>query len=131
MLNPEVGSEKEYEIKPAKEKRKVTIIGAGPAGLETARVASLRGHEVSIYEKQTRIGGQLNLACKAPGKGEIQYIIDYYQNQIVKLQIDLNLETDATTQLFDEIRPDVVILATGDKPKMIKEARPWEKNILQ
>ena len=85
MLNPEVGSEKEYEIKPAKEKRKVTIIGAGPAGLETARVASLRGHEVSIYEKQTRIGGQLNLACTAPGKGEIQYIIDYYQNQIAKL----------------------------------------------
>lgn len=121
VLNPAVGREKEYEIKPAKEKRKVAIIGAGPAGLEAARVASLRGHEVSIYEKQSMIGGQLNLACKAPGKEEIQYIIDYYQNQIVKLQIDLNLETDATTQLFDEIRPDVVILATGGKPKMIDE----------
>lgn len=124
VLNPEVGREKEYEIKPAKEKRKVAIIGAGPAGLEAARVASLRGHEVSIYEKQTRIGGQLNLACKAPGKEEIQYIIDYYQNQIAKLQIDLNLETDATTRLFDEIRPDVVILATGGKPKRLDEE--WE-----
>jgi len=124
VLNPEVGREKAYEIKPAKEKRQVAIIGAGPAGLEAARVASLRGHEVSIYEKQKRIGGQLNLACKAPGKGEIQHIIDYYQNQVDKLQIDLNLETEVSAQLLSELRFDVVILATGGKPKRVGEA--WE-----
>ena len=92
---------------------KVLIIGSGPGGLEAARVATILGHNVTILEKKDYMGGQANLSYIPPGRNQIRDIIDYYSAQIEHLNIDLNLETEATPDLINKYNPDVVIFATG------------------
>jgi NADPH-dependent 2,4-dienoyl-CoA reductase/sulfur reductase-like enzyme len=94
-----VGREKEMEITPAPVKKKVMVIGAGLAGMEAARVAALRGHSVSLYEKEDRLGGQLQIAARAPGREDMAEPVRYYQHQFDLLKVDVHLggEVDAAT----------------------------------
>ena len=92
------------------------VIGGGPAGLEAARVAALRGHEVSLYEKSEKLGGQLFLAAVPPGRGEFLSLVKYYETQMKKLHIKLNIHTEATASDVERENPDVVIVATGAEP---------------
>jgi NADPH-dependent 2,4-dienoyl-CoA reductase/sulfur reductase-like enzyme len=84
--------------------------------MEAARVASLRGHQVTLFEKTDRLGGQLVLASKPPGKYKIDWFRDYLMRQLSKQNIEISLNTDVTSELVESIQPDVVILATGSEP---------------
>ena len=115
-INAAAFQEKEYRISPVMNPRKVMVIGGGPAGMEAARVARSRGHEVVLYEKTGKLGGQLLLACRAPYKEEIGSFTTYLVTQINKLGISVRLNTEVTPDMVRGIKSDVVILATGALP---------------
>lgn len=116
-VNVAVGREQQFaEIKPAAVRRKVAVVGAGPAGMEAARVAGLRGHEVTLYDKKKEIGGQLLLAATPPGKDKLLWLRDYEATQFKKLKVKLELGREVTPQLVEKVRPDAIIIATGCRP---------------
>ena len=116
-VNIEGGQEGTYlPLKEDGNGRKVVILGAGPAGLEAAVVAARRGFKPVIIEKDSCIGGQLNLANKPPKKDKITWLIDYYQAMIEKYEINVCLNTEATTKLIEEQNPYKVINAIGSSP---------------
>ena len=83
-MNPTLGREWEITIKPAEHKKKIFIAGGGPAGLEAAIYAAQRGHEVHVFEKSDKLGGQFYLASIPPSKGEIAGFIAWQINQLKK-----------------------------------------------
>ncbi|MGG7618082.1 FAD-dependent oxidoreductase [Bacillus coreaensis] len=116
VLNPTLGNESNCEIKPAEVKKKIAVIGAGPAGLEAAMSAKKAGHEVTVYEKESHAGGQFYLAAFPPCKGEITDFIVWQTNQCKKLNIPVKYNTEVTVELMQSEKPDVIILATGAVP---------------
>jgi 2,4-dienoyl-CoA reductase (NADPH2) len=116
VLNPTAGYEKERVVQAAKNKKTVAVVGAGPAGVEAARVAAQRGHKVILFEQQDRIGGALHYAGAPPGRFDFYRLIEYLENELMKGQISLRLGTSATVELVKSENPDVVIVATGSAP---------------
>ncbi|PXW99317.1 2,4-dienoyl-CoA reductase-like NADH-dependent reductase (Old Yellow Enzyme family) [Sphaerotilus hippei] len=94
-------------------KRKVVVVGAGPAGLEAARVSRERGHDVVLFEKQPQVGGQVNLAAKAPKREQMAGIIRWFDLETQRLGIDRRLGVEADVAMIMDERPDIVVLATG------------------
>lgn len=117
MVNPRVGREwdETYQIRPAEKKKKILVVGGGPAGMECARVAALRGHDVTLYEKSDELGGQLKLGAKSPLLYDWHDLIKYYMAQLTKTGVKVELGKEATPGLINKERPDVLILATGAK----------------
>jgi 2,4-dienoyl-CoA reductase-like NADH-dependent reductase (Old Yellow Enzyme family)/thioredoxin reductase len=115
-VNAALGREEEYRIEKAEVARRVLVVGGGPAGMEAARVSALKGHEVILYEKSDRLGGQLNLAAVPPHKEEIKNVIAYLEPQIRKLGVKVMLGEEVTPLLVEKIKPDVVFIATGSVP---------------
>ena len=115
QVNAAIGKEKEYEIKPAKKKKRVMVVGGGPAGMETARVAALREHEVILYEKEHKLGGSMPLAALVKGfeREDILSLIRYFKTQITKLGVDIRLGKEVNRSVIEEVKPDVLIIATG------------------
>ena len=113
VLNAENGYEYERTITPADNKKKVVIVGAGPAGLEAARVAAVKGHDVIVYDKDTQVGGQLNIASVPPRKEEMNRAIHYLANEVKVLGVDLRLGKAVTSEDILADQPDEVIVATG------------------
>lgn len=114
MRNYEVSREGTIELaKKSDNPQKVLIIGAGPGGLEAARVGKILGHDVTIIEKKKVIGGQASYSWVPPGRHDIREIMDYYNGQIEHLKIDINLDIEATPELINKYQPDAVIFATG------------------
>ncbi|MFH0845469.1 MAG: tRNA-dihydrouridine synthase, partial [Pseudomonadota bacterium] len=111
-INPVVGREAQAIPKPEKSK-KVLVIGGGPAGMEAARWASSRGHHVSLWEKDRRLGGQLNLAHIPPHKDELKGLTDYLSKQLELHKVPIELGKEATVELIRQYNPDVLILAAG------------------
>ncbi|WP_258360153.1 FAD-dependent oxidoreductase [Moorella sulfitireducens] len=116
-INAAFGKEKEYEIKPAAVKKKIMIVGGGPAGMEAARVAALRGHEVELYDKINRLGGSMLVAATVKGteKEDLIAIIRYLETQLKKLGVKVTLNKEVTPELVEQVKPDVLVLATGAK----------------
>ncbi len=112
-LNPEAGREGRMGIVPATKMKRVMVIGGGGAGLEAARVAALRGHQVTLYDKEETLGGQLNIATKIPGRIDFAEAIRYYSNQMKLLGVEVVLGTTVTPAMVREKNPDAVIVATG------------------
>lgn len=115
-VNPVLGREGEYKIVPAKKSKRVLVVGGGPAGMEAARVAALRGHQVTLYEKEDRLGGQLVQAAIPPHKDRIKALVRYFETQVKKLGVKVVLGKEATATLVKQLKPDVVILSTGVTP---------------
>ena len=116
LRNARAGNEARTELKPLKEKKKIMIIGSGPGGLEAARVASIRGHDVHIFEKADKIGGLLNIIWVPPGRNEFKRMIDNYSYWIQKYGIQVYFQQDVSLEKVKEFNPDVVFIATGSKP---------------
>ena len=115
-VNAATGRESEYEINPTTEIKKIAIIGGGPAGMEAARVLSLRGHKVVLFEKEAQLGGQLNVASMPPHKQRIKPLITYLLTQLEKLQVEIRLNAEANVEEIKNLKPDAVLLATGSSP---------------
>jgi len=116
LVNPSAGREEEYTIKPVDIPKKVLVIGGGAGGMEAARVAALRGCKAFLYEKSGTLGGQLNLAAIPPAREEFASLVRYLSGQISKLSVEVHLSEEVTPALLKELRPDVVIAATGAIP---------------
>jgi 2,4-dienoyl-CoA reductase-like NADH-dependent reductase (Old Yellow Enzyme family)/thioredoxin reductase len=112
-INPELGREGEGLIRPAEEKKNVVVVGGGPAGMEVARIASLRGHRVTLFEKEDKLGGLVNLAFVPPHKGELKNVVDYYVHQMEILPLKVRLGESFTEEEFERIKPDALVFAAG------------------
>jgi 2,4-dienoyl-CoA reductase-like NADH-dependent reductase (Old Yellow Enzyme family)/thioredoxin reductase len=99
-------------------KRKVVVAGAGPAGLEAARVSAERGHDVVLFEKDTRSGGQVNIAAKAGWRENLSGIPRWLDSQVAKLGVDRRFGNEATAEKVMAESPDIVIVATGGRPNL-------------
>lgn len=106
-----------HDIEPATVPRRIAIIGAGPAGLEAARVAGERGHEVVLLEAMPWPGGQLNLATRNPRRRDLQGIIDWRVAECERLGVDIRCDTFADAAIVQAFDPSVVIIATGGQPR--------------
>jgi NADPH-dependent 2,4-dienoyl-CoA reductase/sulfur reductase-like enzyme len=116
LVNPTLGREKEMELRPAEKRKKVMIVGGGPGGLHAGWVAAVRGHEVHLYEKDSRLGGQLNLGSVTKYKKEILTLIEFHKKQVEKAGIRIHLNAEVTPEMVKRENPDVVILSTGATP---------------
>jgi len=118
ILNPQAGyeSDPQYRIEKASVRKRVLVAGGGPAGMEAARVAALRGHRVTLIEKEAQLGGQIRQACAPPGKAIFSTMQSYYETQLSNLGVDVVLNTEANSALIEEIKPDAIVLAVGPSP---------------
>lgn len=115
-VNPFAGREKEFVVRPAESRRKVVVVGGGPAGLSAAATAASRGHEVLLLEREGQLGGQLRLASLLPLKQYISRAIKYYTERCKDAGVDLRLGVEATEANLLRLKPDVLIIATGAEP---------------
>ncbi len=118
LVNPTLGREKEMEIHPVETPKKVMVIGGGPGGLNVAWVSAKRGHEVHLYEKQSMLGGQLNLGSITNYKRELLSLIRYQTRQVEKFGVRVHLTCEVTLDTVKQEQPDVVVLAAGSIPIM-------------
>jgi len=112
-VNPATGNEKGLPLQPAGKKKNVLVIGGGPGGMEAARVAALRGHRVSLWEKEQELGGHLKPGSVLVFKERYRRLRDYLLLQLGKAGVEIALGKEATPALIDQLKPDVVVVATG------------------
>ncbi|MGA2463827.1 MAG: FAD-dependent oxidoreductase [Thermodesulfobacteriota bacterium] len=117
-VNPATGRERTYKIERAEKFRNIMIIGGGVAGLEAARVAAFRGHRVTLYEKTNSLGGHLNAASVPSFKKDLARLLDWYQVELKKLDLEIKLNFEVKPDLVEREKPDVLIIATGSKPTL-------------
>jgi mycofactocin system FadH/OYE family oxidoreductase 2 len=120
IQNPAVGFERtlgDGSIQPTPKKKRIMVVGGGPAGMEAARVAAMRGHNVILYERQGELGGQINIAKKGAGREEIGRIVSGFLYHLQKLEVALQLNVEVTEEMVEKDAPDAVVIATGSVPK--------------
>ena len=129
-VNPEAMRELRFSIHPALKSKKVVVVGGGVAGMEAARVAAIRGHNVSIYEKNSYLGGNLIYAGSHEFKKEVKELNEWYKHELNKLKIQVNIGIEVTAQMLNEFKADVMVLATGSVPYMPNIEGINNKNVL-
>ena len=115
-VNPETGREGLFIVKKTTRPKKVWIIGGGPAGMKAAEIAARRGHQVTLYEKENRLGGQFLLAAVPPQKQVLQEFVEYLARQLGRLSVKVVKGKLFEPSLLEEERPEAAILATGARP---------------
>ncbi|HEY3954969.1 MAG TPA: NAD-binding protein [Streptosporangiaceae bacterium] len=103
-------------LPPASQPRKVAVVGGGPSGLECARVAARRGHQVVLLERDIRLGGQVRIAAKAPQRGELAQITEWLERRCGEAGVEVRLGAEATGPAIAGIGPAAVVIATGSHP---------------
>ncbi len=116
LVNPEAGRESELKIEPATQKKRVVVIGGGPAGLKCAIVLRQRGHEVILFEAGPSLGGQLLLNARIPGRQEMVTLAQDLSVQARDIGVEIRLNTPATPDLIKALSPDAMVVATGARP---------------
>lgn len=120
-----------HDISRADTKRSVAVVGAGPGGLEAARVTAERGHDVTLFEASNQLGGQINLAANAPGRDQIGGIVRWFSLELARLGVDQRLETTANAEALRELSPDIIMLAQGGQPFLDRQTGwHWEDNLV-
>ncbi len=120
LVNPRACHETELNYFQTKNPKKIAVIGAGPAGLSASTIAAQRGHQVSLFDADSEIGGQFNMAKKIPGKEEFYETIRYFKKQIELHQVDLQLNTKVSVADLEKSDFDEIIIATGIQPRNLK-----------
>jgi len=119
ILNPRAGNETMFRVEQTDTPKTVMVAGGGPAGMEFALTAAQRGHHVTLYEKEERLGGQVNLARMPPGKQEFQRLIDSMAARMAHVGVTVHLNTALTLAMVTEQRPDILVAASGAAPVRI------------
>jgi 2,4-dienoyl-CoA reductase-like NADH-dependent reductase (Old Yellow Enzyme family)/thioredoxin reductase len=115
-VNPETGREGMFKLEKTGHPKKIWIIGGGPAGMKAAEIAALRGHDVTLYEAQHRLGGRFLLAAIPPKKQVLKEFVDYLANRIGKLPLKIVLGKSFDPTHLKKGKPDTIIIATGARP---------------
>jgi len=115
-VNPAAGNERKFVIMPTDKTKSVLVVGGGCAGMEAARIAALRGHKVTLCEKNDELGGNLIAASVPEFKKDLERFRDYLSTQLRKLGVKILLQTEVTKETIEEMKPEAVIIATGSKP---------------
>jgi len=118
-FNPEVGYEASAtDLAPSKSetRKKIMVVGAGPAGMQAALTAAEKGHDVTLFEHSPVIGGQVIAAAKGAGRGQLGLLIEYYRRMLNTTGVITRTDTAVTAEMVKEVGPDILIVATGAKP---------------
>jgi len=115
-VNPELG--RDVEMRPAKEKKRIVVVGGGPAGMEFARVAKLRGHDVILCEASSELGGNLIAASLPAFKADLRKYLEWLKTQVRKVGVEVRLNFRADAEKLKELSPDLVVVAVGSEPKV-------------
>jgi 2,4-dienoyl-CoA reductase-like NADH-dependent reductase (Old Yellow Enzyme family)/thioredoxin reductase len=129
-VNPAVGKEKEFEKRRAGKKKKILVIGGGPAGMEAAIIADQRGHEVTLWERTDQLGGNLNLAFIPSGKRDLKDLLDFLKTRIKRSGVKVNLQMEGTPEAVKAFAPEAVIAATGSIPFIVDLPGIHGENVL-
>ncbi|MDR6964646.1 NADPH-dependent 2,4-dienoyl-CoA reductase [Shewanella putrefaciens] len=119
LVNPRACYETEINFLPTAHKKRIAVMGAGPAGMAFSVYAAMRGHEVVLFEAKSEVGGQFNLARKIPGKEEFNETIRYFLNQIKLYKIDLRLNTRLDAKVLETETFDEIVIASGVVPRAL------------
>ncbi len=120
MVNPRAGRETELNYEPAVIHKSIAVIGAGPAGMMAAYISAMRGHSVTLFDEREELGGQINYAVKIPGKKEFSEVIRFYKAMLKKYGVELRLGHNISPQSPLTGNYDVVVLATGVRPRKLE-----------
>ena len=116
LANTRTGRERQHAIRPAARREQIVVVGAGPAGLEAARVLALRGHAVTLLERAAQAGGQLLLSRAVPGRADLAALAPYLAGAAARAGAEIRLGIEATVEMILAERPDSVVVATGARP---------------
>ncbi|MFF8962677.1 FAD-dependent oxidoreductase [Streptomyces globisporus] len=128
LVNPRACHETELVLSPTRTRKRVAVVGAGPAGLACSVTAAERGHAVTLFDTADEIGGQLNVARRVPGKEEFDETLRYFRTRLAELDVDVRLSTRAGTGTLDGF--DEIVLATGVEPRTPAIAGTDHPNVL-
>ncbi|MBW2289070.1 MAG: FAD-dependent oxidoreductase [Deltaproteobacteria bacterium] len=119
-INPEIGHELQWkeQFKPAETPKRVVVVGGGIAGCEAARVAAMRGHQVTLIEQGNRLGGQLLIGKLARGRESFEDQIYFEENEMTRTGVEVKLETSADVDSIKALSPEAVVIATGSLPRV-------------
>lgn len=120
LVNPRACHETEFNYDPAPFRKKIAVVGAGPAGLSAATIAAQRGHQVTLFDADSELGGQFNMAKKIPGKEEFHETLRYYKKQLQLYNVKVVLNKKVTARDLENSRFEEIIIATGILPRTLK-----------